>query len=67
MMRPSDSNSQVRADHYSAMGHGGGGGGGGDDVRDAFNKTHTVMGAGNESYSPGLVAGGIDDISLEKI
>lgn len=28
MMRPSDSNSQVRAEHYSAMGHGHGGGGG---------------------------------------
>ena len=42
MMRPSDSNSQVRAEHYSAMGHGGGGGGGGGSD-EQFNKTHGLM------------------------
>ena len=42
MMRPSDSNSQVRADHYSAMGHmaNGGGGGGGGPQQDEMTRTH---------------------------
>ena len=39
-MRPSDSNSQIRADHYSAMGHNGGGGGGGGPQQDEMTKTH---------------------------
>ena len=41
-MRPSDSNSQIRADHYSAMGHmpNGGGGGGGGPQQDEMTRTH---------------------------
>ena len=47
-MRPSDSNSQIRADHYSAMGNHGGGGGGNED---GFNRTHG-MGMNDHYTSP---------------
>ena len=43
MMRPSESTSQVRADHYSAMGGNTGGGGGGGNSPDEMNRTHGVM------------------------
>lgn len=42
MMRPSESTSQVRADHYSAMGNPGGGGGG-NPGPDEMNRTHGLM------------------------
>ena len=67
MMRPSDSNSQVRADHYSAMGHnagGGGGGGGGDDTAN-FNKTHTVMADPGAYPSPHKIFTDSDDLAGE--
>ena len=47
-MRPSDSNSQVRADHYSAMGNHGGGGGG---MEDGFNRTHGMGLQGQNDYT----------------
>ena len=65
-MRPSDSNSQVRADHYSAMGHmgnGGGGGGGGDDGTANFNKTHTAMPDPNSYPSPTKIFTDTDDLA----
>ena len=60
MMRPSDSNSQVRADHYSAMGnHGGGGGGGPDDM----HKTHGNMGDQHYMAPSKLLTDASDDLN----